>query len=91
MHLSSVCMHMCRMCTCTCVRVCRYLIDAGCVFVGHDLRKDWRLLNVVVPQPQVIDTSELLRYGAHGCMWACRTPPSMGMTICFSSMTVAGQ
>ena len=31
----------------------RYLVDAGCTLVGHDLRNDFRLLNIVVPVNQV--------------------------------------
>ncbi len=31
----------------------RYLIDAGCIFVGHDLANDFGVLNVTVPPDQV--------------------------------------
>lgn len=32
----------------------RYLIDAGAIFVGHGLKKDFRMLNIVVPPSQVL-------------------------------------
>ena len=31
----------------------RALVDRGCVFVGHGLRKDFRTLNMIVPEQQV--------------------------------------
>jgi hypothetical protein len=53
----------------------RWLIDAGCIFVGHGVTKDFHVLNVTVPPGQVFDTVELwclpemrkmsLRYLAH--------------------------
>ncbi|ORM40056.1 PAB-dependent poly(A)-specific ribonuclease subunit PAN2 [Babesia sp. Xinjiang] len=39
----------------------RYLIDAGCTILGHGLEQDFKMLNIVVPQSQVIDTVELFR------------------------------
>eukprot|EP01119_Soliformovum_irregulare_P023053 TRINITY_DN7993_c0_g1_i1.p1 TRINITY_DN7993_c0_g1~~TRINITY_DN7993_c0_g1_i1.p1 ORF type:complete len:1121 (+),score=299.23 TRINITY_DN7993_c0_g1_i1:40-3402(+) len=37
----------------------RYLIDLGCIFLGHGLAKDFRIMNVLVPPEQIIDTVEI--------------------------------
>lgn len=37
----------------------RYLIDIGCKFIGHGLAKDFRIINVLVPPSQIIDTVEI--------------------------------
>eukprot|EP00889_Picochlorum_renovo_P008803 jgi/Picre1/35833/NNA_003293.t1 len=41
----------------------RYMIDIGCLFVGHGLKKDFKMLNIVVPQDQIIDTMDLYYSG----------------------------
>lgn len=32
----------------------RYLLDQGCVFVGHGLKKDFKMLNLLVPAEQMV-------------------------------------
>ncbi|CAB9506151.1 PAN2-PAN3 deadenylation complex catalytic subunit PAN2 [Seminavis robusta] len=37
----------------------RYLMERGCIFVGHGLSQDFLMVNLVVPSHQIIDTVEI--------------------------------
>ena len=37
----------------------RYLMEQGCIFVGHGLRQDFATVNLTVPPNQILDTVEI--------------------------------
>ena len=43
----------------------RVLVDCGCIFIGHGLTKDFRIINMHVPPSQVIDTVNLYHSALH--------------------------
>jgi PAB-dependent poly(A)-specific ribonuclease subunit 2 len=37
----------------------RYLLEQGCIFVGHGLKQDFGTVNLIVPPHQILDTVEI--------------------------------
>jgi len=37
----------------------RYILDQGCIFVGHGLKQDFSTVNLVVPPNQILDTVKI--------------------------------
>ena len=37
----------------------RYLLERGCIFVGHGLKQDFGTVNLIVPPNQILDTVEI--------------------------------
>eukprot|EP00842_Homolaphlyctis_polyrhiza_P003257 jgi/Hompol1/3932/HPOL_003377-RA len=44
----------------------RFLVDIGCVFVGHGLKSDCRAINIFIPPQQIIDTVDIFYLKQYG-------------------------
>ncbi|KAH6566063.1 hypothetical protein BASA50_010163 [Batrachochytrium salamandrivorans] len=44
----------------------RLLVDIGCIFIGHGLKKDCRTINIFIPPQQIIDTVDIYHLKQYG-------------------------
>ena len=61
----------------------RYLVDSGCIFVGHDLRHDFKSINIIVPPQQVINCWIVVAVVVAFQKGATMAEPSLNSAICF--------
>lgn len=74
------------MSVCACgVGVCRYLVDRGCVLVGHGLKKDFRIMNVFVAPSQVTKLSLSCIWSI--TLWDSRRPSASRVPCAFPSLS----